>query len=224
MAIEQCETDCKGISECLLLQWTAELNAAITQRFFAWLVGPLEVQEAEIEYKGEKKTWKSGVQIKKCRYLEQSGCKGMCINMCKVRLHTGCLHRWIHQSMHQLTNQVVKCRQLQRHISTFGQVDKQWYVSNVLLRRAVLLRHALLHATLPDHLRYVRRIISSCTAYHKCVRYMCVLQTPDADHFILFQCLSVQFKPCTVEAMHSVRIKQQKLYRFWFKGIDKHMS
>ncbi|DBB04379.1 TPA: hypothetical protein ACH3X1_012866 [Trebouxia sp. C0004] len=67
-----------------LKQWTAELNAAITQKFFAWLVGPLEVQEAEIEYKGEKKTWKSGVQIKKCRYLEQSGCKGMCINMCKV--------------------------------------------------------------------------------------------------------------------------------------------
>lgn len=66
------------------LQWTAELNAAITQKFFAWLVGPLEVQEAEIEYKGEKKIWKSGVQIKKCRYLEQSGCKGMCINMCKV--------------------------------------------------------------------------------------------------------------------------------------------
>ncbi len=67
-----------------LLQWTAELNAAITQKFFAWLVGPLEVQEAEIEYKGEKKMWRSGVQIKKCRYLEQSGCKGMCINMCKV--------------------------------------------------------------------------------------------------------------------------------------------
>jgi hypothetical protein len=70
----------------VLLQWTAELNAAITQKFFAWLVGPLEVQEAEIEYKGEKKTWRSGVQIKKCRYLEQSGCKGMCINMCKVSL------------------------------------------------------------------------------------------------------------------------------------------
>ena len=67
-----------------LLQWTAELNAAITQKFFAWLVGPLEVQEAEVEYKGQKQTWKSGVQIKKCRYLEQSGCKGMCINMCKV--------------------------------------------------------------------------------------------------------------------------------------------
>lgn len=160
MAIEQCEIDVKSTSKFLLLQWTAELNAAITQRFFAWLVGPLEVQEAEIEYKGEKKTWKSGVQIKKCRYLEQSGCKGMCINMCKVRLHTGCLHRWIHQSMHESTNQVVYCRQLrQHHISIFGQVDKRWYVSNVLMCRAVLLRHALLHAMYrPDRLRYMRRI------------------------------------------------------------------
>ena len=75
-----------GSAHCMfsLLQWTAELNAAITQKFFAWLVGPLEVQEAEIEYNGQKQTWKSGVQIKKCRYLEQSGCKGMCVNMCKV--------------------------------------------------------------------------------------------------------------------------------------------
>ena len=72
-----------------LLQWTAEVNAAITQKFFAWLVGPLEVQEAEIEYEGQKQTWKSGVQIKKCRYLEQSGCKGMCINMCKVSKYMG---------------------------------------------------------------------------------------------------------------------------------------
>lgn len=72
-----------------LLQWTAEVNAAITQKFFAWLVGPLEVQEAEIEFEGQKQTWKSGVQIKKCRYLEQSGCKGMCINMCKVSKYMG---------------------------------------------------------------------------------------------------------------------------------------
>lgn len=70
----------------LFVQWTAELNAAITQKFFAWLVGPLEVQDAEIEYRGVVKTWKSSVQIKKCRYLEQSGCKGMCINMCKVSI------------------------------------------------------------------------------------------------------------------------------------------
>lgn len=68
----------------MLLQWTAEANAAITQKFFAWLVGPLEVKEVEVQFEGKTQTWKSGVQIEKCRYLEQSGCKGMCINMCKV--------------------------------------------------------------------------------------------------------------------------------------------
>lgn len=66
------------------VQWTAEVNAAITQRFFVWLVGPLEVKEVEVQFVGKAQTWKSGVQISKCRYLEQSGCKGMCINMCKV--------------------------------------------------------------------------------------------------------------------------------------------
>lgn len=68
----------------LLVQWTAEMNAAITQKFFAWLVGSLEVKEVDVQFDGKQQTWKSGVQIIKCRYLEQSGCKGMCINMCKV--------------------------------------------------------------------------------------------------------------------------------------------
>ena len=28
-------------------------------------------------------TWRSGVLIKKCRYLEASGCVGLCVNLCK---------------------------------------------------------------------------------------------------------------------------------------------
>ena len=47
-------------------------------------MGPLETKEVDIEFEGQKKIWRSGVQIKKCRYLEQSACVGMCINMCKV--------------------------------------------------------------------------------------------------------------------------------------------
>ena len=66
------------------LQWSAETNASITAVFFRWLVGPLETKEVDIEFERQKKIWRSGVQIKKCRYLEQSGCVGMCINMCKV--------------------------------------------------------------------------------------------------------------------------------------------
>ena len=39
-----------------------------------------------MDFEGQTRIWRSGVQIKKCRYLEQSGCVGMCINMCKVWL------------------------------------------------------------------------------------------------------------------------------------------
>ncbi|CAH9089567.1 unnamed protein product [Cuscuta epithymum] len=41
---------------------------------------PAQVVEAEVN--GVKQ--KSGVLIKKCRYLENSGCVGMCVNMCKL--------------------------------------------------------------------------------------------------------------------------------------------
>ncbi|CAN6480413.1 unnamed protein product [Victoria cruziana] len=61
-------------------KWAAEFNAAITVPFFYWLVGPSEVIEVEVN--GVKQ--KSGVHIKKCRYLENSGCVGMCVNMCKI--------------------------------------------------------------------------------------------------------------------------------------------
>ncbi|KAI5406784.1 beta-carotene isomerase D27, chloroplastic [Lathyrus oleraceus] len=61
-------------------RWAAEFNAALTVPFFHWLVGPSEVIEVEIN--GVKQ--KSGVRIKKCRYLENTGCVGMCVNMCKI--------------------------------------------------------------------------------------------------------------------------------------------
>lgn len=61
-------------------KWAAEFNAAVTPPFFHWLVGPSEVVEVEVN--GVKQ--KSGVHIKKCRYLENSGCVGMCVNMCKL--------------------------------------------------------------------------------------------------------------------------------------------
>jgi len=62
----------------------AEFNAWITTLGFTWLVGPSELTEAEVEFEGRKEVWKSGVHIKKCRYLENSGCVGMCTNMCKI--------------------------------------------------------------------------------------------------------------------------------------------
>ncbi|KAL6658779.1 hypothetical protein ACP70R_002819 [Stipagrostis hirtigluma subsp. patula] len=61
-------------------RWACEFNAALTVPFFRWLVGPSEVVEVEVA--GVKQ--RSGVLIKKCRYLESSGCVGMCVNMCKI--------------------------------------------------------------------------------------------------------------------------------------------
>ncbi|XVF32484.1 hypothetical protein REPUB_Repub17cG0086800 [Reevesia pubescens] len=61
-------------------QFTREYFAAFTTVFFAWLVGPSEVRESEINGRREKNV----VHVKKCRFLEQSNCVGMCINLCKM--------------------------------------------------------------------------------------------------------------------------------------------
>jgi Beta-carotene isomerase D27-like, C-terminal len=66
-------------------QWVCESNAWFAARLFEWLVGPCEVREVEVRGADQQmRTQKSGVHMKKCRYLEQSGCVGMCINMCKL--------------------------------------------------------------------------------------------------------------------------------------------
>jgi hypothetical protein len=66
-------------------QLVCELNAWFATRLFEWLVGPCEVLETQItDLQGTVKWQKSNVHIKKCRYLEQSGCVGMCVNMCKL--------------------------------------------------------------------------------------------------------------------------------------------
>ncbi|MEO0430718.1 MAG: DUF4033 domain-containing protein [Cyanobacteria bacterium J06656_5] len=66
-------------------QLVCELNAWFATQLFEWLVGPCEVKSVEITTaSGQTRQQNSNVHIKKCRYLEQSGCVGMCINMCKL--------------------------------------------------------------------------------------------------------------------------------------------
>lgn len=66
-------------------QLVCELNAWFATVLFEWLVGPCEVKEVEIMGKnGESRKQKSGVHIRKCRYLESSGCVGTCVNLCKL--------------------------------------------------------------------------------------------------------------------------------------------
>ncbi|MBE9222859.1 DUF4033 domain-containing protein [Cyanobacterium stanieri LEGE 03274] len=66
-------------------KWVCEANAWFAKVLFQWLVGVCELREVEIEDKNHQKIIQnSGVHIKKCRYLENSGCVAMCINMCKL--------------------------------------------------------------------------------------------------------------------------------------------
>ncbi|KAG9142913.1 hypothetical protein Leryth_016289 [Lithospermum erythrorhizon] len=60
-------------------KFTREYFAAFTTVFFVWLVGPCEVRESDFEGRKEKNV----VYIKKCRFLEESNCVGMCTNLCK---------------------------------------------------------------------------------------------------------------------------------------------
>lgn len=54
----------------------AEMNALLTPLIFSWLVGPC--------YKNkDKESGLPGVYIEKCRFLDESGCKGLCVNMCQ---------------------------------------------------------------------------------------------------------------------------------------------
>jgi hypothetical protein len=64
-----------------ILEW----NAWFASRLFTWLVGPCDLEDVEVTGEnGQVRTQRSGLHIQKCRYLEQSGCVGMCVNLCKL--------------------------------------------------------------------------------------------------------------------------------------------
>ncbi len=66
-------------------QWVCEWNAWFATILFEWLVGPCEQKEVEVMGENHQaRIQKSCVHIKKCRYLEASGCVGLCLNVCKV--------------------------------------------------------------------------------------------------------------------------------------------
>jgi len=61
------------------------LNAWFAAQMFEWLVGPCAVATAEVDLPdGTVRSQPSAVYIKKCRYLADSQCVGMCVNMCQV--------------------------------------------------------------------------------------------------------------------------------------------
>jgi len=63
-----------------------ELNAWITAVFFPFMVGKCEVQPRtaeEMQQIPPGESWNCAVKIEKCRWLERSGCVGMCVGLCK---------------------------------------------------------------------------------------------------------------------------------------------
>jgi hypothetical protein len=63
----------------------------LTLSFFKWLVGPMKIIEIEVgERPGDDGvvSQRSGVQIERCRYLAESNCTAMCVNLCKVPCQT----------------------------------------------------------------------------------------------------------------------------------------
>ncbi|KAL4428507.1 hypothetical protein ABPG75_002596 [Micractinium tetrahymenae] len=61
---------------------SCQLNAWATWLTCQWLMGECEVNDVEID--GGQIGKGHGVLVKRCRYLEESGCASICINSCKV--------------------------------------------------------------------------------------------------------------------------------------------
>jgi hypothetical protein len=75
----------KGVMGVIPPQVTAEVCAFMCGPMFKWLIGPATVESSTIvNSDGVERLWHSTVKVEKCRYLESSGCKGTCMNLCKV--------------------------------------------------------------------------------------------------------------------------------------------
>lgn len=62
--------------------FSCRLNAWVTALTCQWLMGPCKVVDLELA-DGQVKPGMA-VHVERCRYLEESGCAGVCINSCKV--------------------------------------------------------------------------------------------------------------------------------------------
>ena len=63
------------------------MNAWATYVAGTWLMGECEVNDVEIvnDKDGSKTIYKDqGLLVKRCRFLEESGCASVCVNSCKI--------------------------------------------------------------------------------------------------------------------------------------------
>mmetsp|Transcript_1144 Transcript_1144/g.2700 ORF Transcript_1144/g.2700 Transcript_1144/m.2700 type:complete len:381 (-) Transcript_1144:871-2013(-) len=62
-------------------EFSSRMNAWATWVAGQWLMGECEINDIEID----GKTFKDqGVLVKRCRFLEESGCASVCVNSCKI--------------------------------------------------------------------------------------------------------------------------------------------
>jgi len=60
-------------------EFSARMNAAATLYMGQWLMG-----ECELNDDGGKVGQNQGLLVKRCRFLEESGCASICVNSCKI--------------------------------------------------------------------------------------------------------------------------------------------
>jgi hypothetical protein len=66
-------------------EFSARMNAWATRVGGTWLMGECEVNDIEIDGKVYKD---QGLLVKRCRFLEESGCASVCVNACKIPTQT----------------------------------------------------------------------------------------------------------------------------------------
>jgi hypothetical protein len=66
--------------------FSAKMNAWATYVVGTWLMGECEINDCRIDGDGEsqKSGLSQGLLVKRCRFLEESGCASVCVNSCKL--------------------------------------------------------------------------------------------------------------------------------------------
>jgi len=63
-------------------EFSARMNAWATLMAGTWLMGECELNDCEIDGGGIGKS--QGLLVKRCRFMEDSGCASICVNSCKI--------------------------------------------------------------------------------------------------------------------------------------------
>lgn len=73
---------CSLLTRFYNVQFSCRMNAWATQVAGTWLMGESEINDVEID--DGKIGRNQGLLVKRCRFLEESGCASVCVNSCKI--------------------------------------------------------------------------------------------------------------------------------------------